>query len=285
MIINIKIQPEMMMGRLFNISENIPILKMNRERGYWNHTSETLTFHLGNNYIYVGPSITRLNLPASPLANDGKSPEQYRRWLFSRICASDSTILSELSKVTLHTSIAHWPEDESLAAIVQKAANWLWTQKPTPNVPSDLDYSGRFGESDFGWDGYAKKHEVLYNPYRTSSLFDKYDEAWEYFVNLPSAIHIDVCRLLAYKKAKAMTVNDWNSERKQSFPRRAKASWTLPMDVSAAVSGRYWFCSPIMDGASAQIMPRNSSKAYFEISQEEGTLSNHRRRGFDNSYY
>ena len=119
--------------------------------------------------------------------------------------------------MTLQTSIAYWPEDYDIAVIVHKAADWLWSQKPTPNVPSDLDYSGRFGQSDFMWDGYAEKHEVLYHPYRTSSLFDDYNEAWEYFVNLPPAIHINVVRLLAHKKAQAMTITDWESERRQSF--------------------------------------------------------------------
>lgn len=218
MIINKKHErtPSMMMGRLFNISENIPVLKMKREWGHWNGP-ETLEFHLGNNFVYVGPSIKHLSLPASPVANDGKSPGQYRRWLWGRICAKDTAILSELSKITLHTQIAHCAEDTPIATIVQKAADWLWTQKPTPNVPSDRDYSGRFDQSHLGWDGYAEKHEVLYSPYRTSSLFDDYNEAWEHFVNLPSAIHIDVIRRLAYKKAKAMAVKDWDSERRQMF--------------------------------------------------------------------
>lgn len=162
MIINIKYErtPEMMMGRLFNISENIPILKTNRKQGYWNGP-EALEFHCGNNYIYVGPAMERLSFPSSPLACNGKTPEQYRRWLWGRICAKDATILDELSAITLHTSIAHWPFEAAIAAIVQKAADWHWRyQRPTPEVPSDRDYSGQFGESDFGWDGYAEKHEV-----------------------------------------------------------------------------------------------------------------------------
>ncbi len=138
MIINTNYErtPEMMMGRLFNISENIPILKMNRERGYWDGP-EALDFHLGSNVIVVGPAMERLSLPVSGLASNGKTRAEYRRWLWGRICAKDSVILDELSKVTLQTSIAHWPEDQAIASIVQKAADWLWLQKPTPNVPSD----------------------------------------------------------------------------------------------------------------------------------------------------
>lgn len=108
---------------------------------------------LGNNYIYVGSEHKNLNLAASPLASNGKGPEQYRRWLWGRICAKDGAVLAELEKVTLSTQIAHWPEDYDIAVIVRKAVYWLWNQKPTPNIISDLDFSGQHGQSDLGWDG------------------------------------------------------------------------------------------------------------------------------------
>ena len=90
-----------------------------------------------------------------------------------------------------------------------RAADWLQRQKPEPHIISDLDYSGQFGEKDFGWDGYANTHEVLYHPYRTSSLYDDYDEAWEAFVALPPAIHVDVIMALALRLAEAMTFHTW----------------------------------------------------------------------------
>ncbi|MGB0384730.1 MAG: hypothetical protein ACPGWR_07895 [Ardenticatenaceae bacterium] len=153
MVINIKTEktPSQMMGRLFDI-EKIPILKMRREWGNWDGPS-ALEFTLGNNYIYVGSEHKNLSLPASPLAANGKNPPEYRRWLWGRICAKDQAIGGSLGEVTLSTSIAYWPEDDDIAVIVQKAADWVWSQKKTPNVPSDLDYSGQFGQSDLGWDG------------------------------------------------------------------------------------------------------------------------------------
>ena len=92
MIINKKVEktPEQMMGRLFDI-EKIPILKMRREWGNWNGP-ECLEFHLGNNYIYVGSENKGLSLPASPLAPNGEGPQEYRRWLWGRICAKDQAV-------------------------------------------------------------------------------------------------------------------------------------------------------------------------------------------------
>ena len=57
---------------------------------------------------------------------------------------------------------------------------------------------------------------MLYNPYRTSSLYSDYDEAWEAFCALPSAIHVDVIRALALRKAKDRSVSTWKDEYRQS---------------------------------------------------------------------
>ncbi|MGB0979804.1 MAG: hypothetical protein ACPGVV_10435, partial [Croceimicrobium sp.] len=159
---------EHMNGRLFDMEE-IPILKMEREWGSWDGP-ECLKFHLGNNYIYVGSENRRLKLPESPLAANGKGAEEYRRWIWAQISAKDQAVIAELGKIVLSTSVAHWPEDTLVAEVVMRAADWIQRQKPEPNIISDLDYSGQFGEKDFGWDGYAGKHEIRYHPYRTSSL-------------------------------------------------------------------------------------------------------------------
>lgn len=205
---------EQMNGRLFNMEE-IPVLKMRRDYGPWDGPA-ALEFNLGNNYIYVGSENKALKLPESPLAANGKNAEEYRQWIWDRICAKDEAVLDELGKVVIATSIAHWPEEVAVAEMVMRAADWVTRYtKPEPNIPSDLDYSGQFGEKGFGWDGYAAKHEVLYHPYRTSSLFDDYDEAWQVFIALPSAIHVDVIKALALRKAKAMKVSTWKDECRQ----------------------------------------------------------------------
>ncbi len=202
---------EHMNGRLFNMEE-IPVLKMRREYGSCDGPA-TLEFHLGNNYIYIGSQNKGLKLPESPLAAKGKGASEYRRWIWKRICAKDEAVLNELGKVVLVTSIAHWPEELGVAEVVMRAADWVRRYtKPEPDIISDLDYSGQFGEKEFGWDGYANTHEVLYHPYRTSSLYDDYDEAWEAFVALPPAIHVsDICGL-ALSKAEAMTICTWKDE-------------------------------------------------------------------------
>ncbi len=158
---------EHMNGRLFDM-ETIPALRVRRESG-WYDAPAALESELGNNYIYIGPEHKKLKLPGSPLAANGKTAKQYRSWLWAQIRSKNEAVLTELGKMAIATSIAHWPEDSCIAEVVIRAADWVQRYtKPEPEVPSDLDYSGRFGESELGWDGYAAKHEVRYSPYRRS---------------------------------------------------------------------------------------------------------------------
>lgn len=60
---NYKRKIEHMNGRLFLLSE-IPVLKVRREYGPWDGP-ESLKFHLGNNYIYIGSRNQGLKLPES----------------------------------------------------------------------------------------------------------------------------------------------------------------------------------------------------------------------------
>ena len=128
---------EHMNGRLFNM-EKIPILKIRRESGSF-PGPDALEFNLGNNYIYIGSFNRNLKLSESPLAANGKDVEEYRQWIWQRICAKDKTVLDELGKIALATSIAHWPSMSAVAEVVMRAADWVQRQKPEPNIISDLD--------------------------------------------------------------------------------------------------------------------------------------------------